>query len=109
MGTKSLKFWKYYRGPKNIVFSFLSFWGQKDAPGWDDSKSDLKIEIGLHLTPFWPKNGLNLTNLATLPVCERSRRFFGLKGGQMLFSILILSFQFLVSILRLSDSKMKEN
>ena len=52
MGAKSLKFWKYYRGPKNKVFSFLSFWGQKVSPGSKDSKSGLKIVIGQYLIPF---------------------------------------------------------
>ena len=52
MGAKSLKFWKYCRGQKNKIFIFLSFWGQKDSPGWEDFKSGLKIVIGQYLTPF---------------------------------------------------------
>ena len=72
-----------YRGPKNKVFNFLSFWGQEVSPGWEHSKSGLKIIIIQYLTPLRPKNSRNLTNLAILPATDHFRQFFGRKWGQM--------------------------
>ena len=54
-------------GFKNEIFNFLNVWGQKDVPGWEGCKFGLKIEIRQHLTPFCPKYGGNLANLAILP------------------------------------------
>ena len=57
LATKILKLqW----GVKNKVVTLLSFWGLKDAPWWDDSKSGLRIKIEWHLPLFWPKNGRKL-------------------------------------------------
>ena len=84
MGGNSLKFWKYYRGAKNKVLYFLSFWCQKVSPVWEDSKSGPKLESDNILPPFRPNNCRNLAILAILPVFDRFRQFFGQNGGQML-------------------------
>ena len=111
MGAKSLKFWKYYREAKNNVSNFLSFWGQKVSPGWEDPKSSLKIEIGQYLNPFSAKKRPNLANLAILPVFDRFKQFLGANGEGVKF----IRFQFWGQIwnplirTNLSDPKLKEN
>ena len=44
--------------PKNIFFQFSSIFGS-GAPGLEDSKSGLKIEVEQHLTPFLAKTRSN--------------------------------------------------
>ena len=60
-GHQLIEVFKYFRGPKNEVFNFLSFWSYKVLPGWDDSKYGLKIVIRQYLTSClvhkWSKSG----------------------------------------------------
>ena len=78
---KLFKFWKYYRESNNKISIFLKFKGQRNAPGWEDSKSGLKNELGPYLTPFLAKKRSKSGELCYF---ASFRQFFCLKRDQML-------------------------
>ena len=68
---------------KKQNFHFFPFRSQKDAPRWENSKSDLKIEIVQHFTPFLTKKRRKSGKFGYFASFWAFSTVFRPKGGQM--------------------------